>query len=134
MLKMLSTIATLGLLAVSAAHAQNESVQAYVPFAFTAQHATMAAGNYRLTFNSSAHVLCIRGLDQGADVAFVTAFSAAAGERCKLVFHCYGKGCYLAQAWQGSRHGGQGWQLPKTDEERKLSFLTRVITMTLAAK
>jgi hypothetical protein len=135
MFKMFSTMATLGLLVVSAAHAQSsEAVQAYIPFAFTAQHATLAAGNYRLTYSSSVHILSIRGLDQDSDVALVTAFPAEAGKPGRLVFHCYGEGCYLTRVWQGSNLGGRDLQLPQTDRERKLSFLTRVVTMTLATK
>ena len=48
MFKTFSTIAVLSLLTLSAAQAQSEQpIQAKVPFTFTVQNTTLAAGNYR---------------------------------------------------------------------------------------
>ncbi len=127
MFKTFSTMTLLGLLTFSAAQAQSEQpIHAKVPFAFTVQDTTLAARTYRLTYSQTGHILSIRGLDGNSGAAFTSAVaSASANGRGKLVSHCYGKNCYLAQPWQGDQTGGRGLRLPQNERERRLSALTR---------
>lgn len=139
MFKTISTMTLLGLATLSAAFAESsQPIQAKVPFAFTVQDTTLPAGNYQLTYNNSAHSLWIRGLDHSSGGAFATAVPANASDSSnvsgRLVFQCYGKTCYLAQVWQGAIRGGGALQLSKTAQERRLSFLTRVVSITIVAK
>ena len=133
MFKTFSTIIVLTL-SLSAAQAQSERpIQAKVPFAFTVQNTTLAAGNYRLTYNQTAHILSIQGLDQNPGVAFIRAMpSAGADGPGKIVFNCYEGSCYLAKVWPGAE--GRGLQVPQGERQPKLSFLTRVVSVTMAAK
>lgn len=134
MFKTFSTITVLSFLALSAAQAQSEQpLQAKVPFAFTVQNTTLAAGNYRLTYSPSSHILSIRGLEQNSGGVFMQAMASADADGSgKLVFNCYEGSCYLAQVWQGA--GGRSLQVPHAERERRLSFQTRVVSMTMAAK
>ncbi len=139
MFKMFSTMTLLGLATFSAAYAQSsEPAQAKVPFAFTVQDTTLAAGNYQLTYSNTAHILSIRGLDQNSGGAFVTAeptsASGSSSASGKLVFRCYGKTCYLAQVWHGGSDGNRGLKLLPTEPERKLALATRVTSITIPAK
>lgn len=131
-----STITVLSLLTLSAAQAQSEQpIQAKVPFAFTVQNATLSAGNYRLTYSQTAHILSIRGLDQNAGAAFVRAMPGVGADGpSRLVFKCESKSCYLAHVWQGAGAGGRGLQVPQAERERTLSFQARVVSTTMAAK
>jgi len=134
MFKTFSTIAVLSLLTLSAAQAQSEQpIQAKVPFTFTVQNTTLAAGNYRLTYSPTAHILLIRGLDQNSGGAFIRAMqSAGAAGPGKLVFNCNEGNCSLAEVWAGA--GVRGLQVPQGERQRKLSFVTRVVSMTVPAK
>jgi hypothetical protein len=135
MTKMFSTITLYGLLMLPAAYAQSEQpIQANVPFAFRASKATLAAGSYQLTYNTSAHTLMIRGLDENSQAAFATAApitgSAPRGESGKLVFDCYEKTCYLARVWQGRIGSGRGLKMIRPKSEKEVALLMRVVTMT----
>jgi hypothetical protein len=135
MTKMFSTITVHGLLMLPAAYAQSEQpIQANVPFAFRASKATLAAGSYQLTYNTSAHTLMIRGLDENSQAAFATAApitgSAPRGESGKLVFDCYEKTCYLARVWQGRIGSGRGLKMIRPKSEKEVALLMRVVTMT----
>lgn len=134
MFKTFSTMIVLNLLALSAVEAQSvQPLQAKVPFTFTVQNMTLAAGNYRLTYSPTAHILSIRGLDQNSGGAFIHAMqSADADGPGKIVFNCYEGSCYLAKVWPGA--GGRGLQVPQGERQRKLSLQTRVVSMTTAPK
>jgi hypothetical protein len=136
MFKTFSTIALLGLLTLSAAQAQSEQpIHANVPFAFTVQKTTLAAGIYRLTYNQTAHILLIRGLDRNPGAVFTQAVPSAGMDRAgKLVFNCYDKYCYLARVWQADQAGGRGLQLPQDERERRLSSLRRAVSVAVAAE
>lgn len=134
MLKLFSTATLFGLLSISAAYAESsQAVQADIPFAFTIHNSVLPAGSYRLS--SAGSVLTIRGLDPNAESALTIARPELDPQgmrgHARLVFQCSGKQCYLAQVWQGGTAEGKVVQLPKTASERKLSFVTRVISMTM---
>jgi hypothetical protein len=133
MFKMFSTVAFWGWLTVSAVHAQSSMpIQARIPFAFTVQKTVLAAGHYQFTYNSTAHVLAIRGLDRQGDKMFVggvpTGLAYGPG---KLLFDCSGKTCSLTQVSQGGTAGGGSWQIQPARQERRVTLLPRVITRTL---
>lgn len=139
MFRAFSIMTLLGLATISTAYAQSERpIQASVPFAFMAQDTILPAGNYQLTYNNTAHTLFIRGLDRNSPSAFVTAKPASApssgGARARLVFDCYGKTCYLAEAWQGSLGAGRGLKAAQTGREQRLGMASRVASITIPAK
>lgn len=135
MFKIFSTMTLFGLLAVPAIYAQsNQPIQAHVPFSFAVRDTTMAAGNYRLTYDSISHILSIRGVGPNSGQAFALAWPAASTDGpAKLVFHCYGESCRLSQVWQGSNLGGTGLRL-SNEPERRLAFFTRVVSIANPAK
>ncbi len=135
MFKSFATITLLGVVMISGAFAQSaQPLQANVPFAFTVQDTTLPAGHYQFTYNNTAHILSIRGLDQNPGGGFVTAQPISASnpaEQARLTFDCYDKTCYLAQAWQGST---SGLKVRQSDGERRLSVVTRVLSVTIPAR
>ncbi|HTU43452.1 MAG TPA: hypothetical protein VMF91_00210 [Bryobacteraceae bacterium] len=134
MFKMFSAIAVSGLLAGSMAFAQSSrALQASVPFPFTVHNRTFSPGAYRVSYETASHVLFIRQLGRSDERALVIATpdSDPKGTRgqSRLVFSCDAHGaCDLAQVWQG---GGEGSGLVLPERERKLSFATRIVTMSL---
>lgn len=139
MFKMFSTITLLGLAAMPAAYAQSaQPIEAKVPFAFVVQNTTLSPGHYRLTYNNTAHLLSVRGLDENAGAAMVTAAPAdAAGSASrspKLLFQCYEKTCYLAQVWQGAIGGDRSLHVHPVPQQRRLSFATRAVSITIPAQ
>jgi hypothetical protein len=136
MFKMFSAIAVFGLLTGSTAFAQsNQALQANVPFAFTVHNRTLSSGTYRVSYKTTAHVLYIRGLNLAAESAFVFAIPGAdpkgTSGQSRLVFRCNPKGaCELAQVWQGYGEGA-GVLVSQPEREHKLSFVTRVVSMSI---
>src|SRR6202008_3183523 len=92
-------------------------------------------GTYRLTYNLTAHILWVQGLDQNSKALFTEAAPSADGDGPgKLVFNCYGKTCYLARVWQGGQASSRGLQLQQTGQQRRLAFFTRVVPITAGTK
>lgn len=135
MLKIFSTMMLLGVASISVYAQSAQPLQANVPFAFTVQETILPAGSYQFTYNNTAHTLSIRALNRDSRGAFVTAEPTSAPnsstERARLTFHCYGKSCYLAQAWQGS---STGLKVRETEHERRLALATRLIAVTIPAR
>jgi hypothetical protein len=79
--------------------AQLGYIQGEVPFSFTVSGKTLPAGEYRII--SSPHQLKIQDGD-GKVVAFVLTNNALARSgdgNDRIVFHCFGDRCFLAEAW-----------------------------------
>lgn len=139
MLKSLSTMTLVGVACLSAAFAQSaQPLQAEIPFAFTVQGSILPAGSYQFTYNNTSHRLSIRGLNQNSGSVFATAAPMSASnhstERARVAFHCYGKTCYLAEAWQDSSLGDRGLEVFETEHERRLAVAARVIAVTIPAR
>jgi hypothetical protein len=139
MFKMFSTTTVLGLLILSAAQAQSgRPIQAKVPFAFTVQNTTLAAGNYQLTYNQTAHILSIQGLDRNSSAAFVTAEPVSPSERVNgpggLVFDCYERSCLLSRVWQGAKSGAQGLKVMRSPREHRVAIAASVVSITIPVK
>jgi hypothetical protein len=126
----------LGLLALSAAQAQSsQPIHAKVPFDFTVQNMNFAAGSYQLTYNDTAHILEVRGLDQksvGSFANFVPVGTASPNAPGKLVFQCLGNNCDLAQVW-GAASGERGL-LRETPHQIRLAFTASAVSVTIPAK
>jgi len=136
--KVFSTIILSALATMPSAFAQSsQPLQAKVPFAFSVQNTSLPPGSYQLTYSNTAHSLSIRGLDANSKGAFVTALPAdaseASGTSGKLVFHCYGKSCSLAQVWRGGS-ASRGLKVPQSEQQRVLFFSMRPVTVTIPAK
>ncbi len=139
MFKTFSMMSFFGFLTISAAYAQSgQPIHAKIPFAFTLENKTLSAGNYQLTYSSSAQRLMIRGLDQNSASAMTTVFptlgSESAGRSGRLVFDCYRKTCYLAQVWQGSVGGNRGLKVLQTERQRALAISARIAAVTIPTK
>lgn len=138
MLKIFSTMMLLVVASISAYTQSDPLLRADVPFAFTVHETTLPAGHYQLTYDSTSHILWIRGLDRTSGGVLVTAAptieSNASNQPARLTFHCYGKTCYLAQAWRGSSITNRGLEVPQTEYERRLALATRLIAVTIPAR
>ncbi len=139
MTKMFATMIFLGLAMISTAYAQaSQPIQAKVPFNFTVQGTTFAAGTYRMTYSDTTRILYVRGVEHPSSGAFLRAIPesapGASKRPAKLVFHCYDNACYLAQVWQGSISGDRRLEVSQPARERDLGFETRVLSMTIPTK
>ena len=136
MFRTLSTAALLGLLTISAASAQNTSAtEANIPFNFTVANHVMEAGTYRLTYNYTARVILIRGVQPHSDSAYVSALpasgSASNNHPGKLVFDCYGNACSLAEVLPV---GGYNLQVGRKERLERMAMQTRVVPVLIAEK
>jgi hypothetical protein len=136
MFKNISTLTIFGLLTMSAAQAQsNQPLRAQIPFAFEVQNTTLQAGTYQLSYSDTSHVLTLKG---AKDAIFVpmrpAAHSPVASETGKVLFQCYGAGCYLAAVWPSAASGKSALQVMKPEPSRRISFVTRAVPLTRPAK
>ena len=110
-------------LVTTASHAQTENLKLHfrVPFPFTTENTTFAAGEYEVTV--PAHlILEVRNVASQA-AAFEHAQPAhskkEADGRTKLTFHCYGGEYFLAALSDGSYQSTYDLRLSK--EEKRLA-------------
>ena len=136
MFKLFSAVFTVGAICVPAIHAEpSHYIQANIPFDFTVQSKKFAAGDYRLGYDDTSHVVSIRGVTQKSAGAMATTSPLNfAGGPGKLVFHCGKAGCALAQVWQGSQLGSFSLGLKANERQRNLSFVTRTVPLTNLSK
>jgi hypothetical protein len=139
MFKTFSTLTLLGLLTLSAAHAQSsQPIRAKVPFDFTVQNTTLEAGNYQLTYSSTSHALSIRGLGQNSASITVTAQPVGAPGSSngpgKLVFECAGGTCYLARVWQSEAGGDRGLRVVSIAHAKALAAGNHLTSVTIPAE
>ena len=136
MFKMFSTIALFGLISVAAAQAQMpQPVEADIPFAFQVEHKLLSPGTYRLTYYHSGFLFVQRHAAH-AETAIALAKAdidpQGTSGSARLVFECYGNTCALDHVWQGATAGGEGLEVARPrSPERRLSLLTRVVTITM---
>jgi hypothetical protein len=123
MSKQILTVAAVLLLTTLApqSHA-TPTTQAKIPFAFEVNNTTMPAGQYEVTrvFDGSGAGQLIRGTHSGGGV-FLPTMSLHYTERNaepKLVFHCYGRECFLSEVWSGD---GRAWKLTESHREKEVS-------------
>jgi len=103
-------------LTVNVAFAQSKSAAANVPFAFTINESSMAAGHYTIT-EVSDHVLQIRNDDTNKTVSVIAQHEESVmAKKTQLVFHKYGDRYILAEVWDGA----SGSQLPSGKLEQEM--------------
>jgi hypothetical protein len=108
----------LALLAATTIRAQ-EPVLVKIPFEFTAGKMTLPAGEYRVLQAYASPALLIQRMDRSA-ATFVNSNAVASNQpqaQTKLVFHCYGKQCFLAQIWRAGQSRGR--ELLKSAKEKE---------------
>ena len=108
-------------LAVASVNAQStRTIQATIPFDFTAGGSNLQAGEYSVRF-TSANALLLRSAD-GKTRVIIRAQRAVAGDSAKperLVFNRYGDQYFLAQIWMTK--AGSGRELDPTSVERRVA-------------
>ena len=128
MMKTLSRITgmlALALLAAQAGRAQ-EPILANIPFAFTVGNTTLPAGEYRVEkLQDSSPALLIQRTDRGASMIVITSAVEvnAPQAQTKLIFHRYGKQCFLSQVWTAGH--ARGRELPDSRKAKAQGLLAR---------
>jgi hypothetical protein len=111
---MKSFIGVLVALAATSAIAQN-SIQAKVPFAFSAAQQTLPAGDYRVTLDRVVDRVTLRGEDSGV-ILFVTPSVDLRDRRSFLRFQRFGNDWVLTTA----AFSGSTQELSTEDAEKRL--------------
>jgi hypothetical protein len=110
-------------LVVNVAFAQSKS-KANIPFAFSAEDKSMAAGEYTITVTD--HVMQLRNESTNQTVAFLAEREESEKpQNTRLVFHKYGDHYYLAEVWNSTgQAGANGLELPasKAEKETRTAF------------
>jgi hypothetical protein len=124
---LIAGLATIGSLIASA---QNNSANAKIPFAFTANHKSYPAGDYRIAQSSSYGLFQLNDYAE-AKSGVVTAGGiedAKRSEKGHLTFACHQGDCVLSQVWlPGSAVGYvRSTQAIESDLQRKLGMATMV--------
>jgi hypothetical protein len=123
MKKQMFTVAAALLLSTFAPQSHAAPVtQAKIPFAFEVNNKTMPAGEYELArvFESSSAPQVIRSTDSSTGSILPTMVLQYADRTVgpKLVFHCYGRECFLSEVWSGD---GRAWKLPESRREKEMT-------------
>ena len=111
----------IALAAVVAVHAQDKIMTANVPFRFYMGSTLMPQGAYRVNEFSQGAVVWINSA-QGDATKAVTTFNVDGQkqtEPARLVFHCYGQNCFLAEIWSGDSSAGRA--LARSPREKELA-------------
>ena len=109
----------LALLAATQTIRAQEPVLVRIQFEFTAGQMTLPAGLYRVQQGYASPTLSIQRTDRNA-ATFVNSNAVASNQpqaQTKLVFHCYGKQCFLAQVWRAGQSRGR--ELLKSAKEKE---------------
>lgn len=88
--------------------AQTGGVRVTVPFRFSISGKTFAAGDY--TMVAGSHQVSVVSQGDGRTVALALANDIsghAAGANGRIVFHCYGERCFLAEVWSPIQENGR---------------------------
>jgi len=103
---------------VSAAHAQQPSLQAAIPFNFVAGNKVLPAGHYSLReWDTSSTVVALRDLDEPI-ASFSTTSPCSLNEPAKsskLVFHRIGNEYFLYQIWVEGETTGRQFPMGKLE-------------------
>jgi hypothetical protein len=126
MKKQMFTVAAALLLSTFAPQSQAAPVtQAKIPFAFEVNNKTMPAGEYELArvFESSSAPQVIRSTDSSTGSILPTMVLQYTDRTVgpKLVFHCYGRECFLSEVWSGD---GRAWKLPESRREKEMTQIS----------
>ena len=100
------------------AQAQSGGVQVRVPFRFGVSGKTFAAGDY--TMVAGSHQVSVISQADGRTVALTLANDVSglgAGASGRVVFHCYGERCFLAEVWSPTRENGRKLLISRAEAE-----------------
>lgn len=116
---MIAMIVLFGCLAVSAKAQCDMPLTANIPFQFSISHATLPAGEYKVTcFAPNGSLVLIRSTNGKAHALMqMVQVNGKWQDDGRLVFHRYGSRYFFVQAWAG---GNTGLELPTTRAERTL--------------
>ena len=133
--QVLTLVGVLSLLLVAgSAFAQSGQIRANIPFNFTVNHTTLAAGTYSISTTGGTDSILLIQDANGKAVKLVGSNHLQASklsDRTKLVFRCYGDRYFLAQIWtQGTR---MGRELPKSALESEVAMDTTAREVVLVA-
>ena len=110
-------------LVVNVAFAESKS-KANVPFAFSVEQNSMAAGEYSITITD--RVMTLRNDSTNATVAVIAQHEESAKpQSTRLVFHKYGDSYFLAEVWSATgQAGASGIELPasKAEQETRAAY------------
>jgi len=95
----------IALAAVAAVQAKDNSMAANVPFAFYMGSAAMPQGAYAVNELAHGAVVVMRSPGGTKSVTTHEVLSNRSVEPARLVFHCYGGNCFLAEVWTGDTIG-----------------------------
>jgi hypothetical protein len=123
MKKQIFTVAAALLLSTFAPQSHAAPVtQAKIPFAFEVNNKTMPAGEYEVArvFEYSSAAQVIRSTDSGEGAILPTTVLRYTDRSVgpKLVFHCYGRECFLSEVWSGD---GRAWKLSESRREKEIT-------------
>lgn len=126
----------LALLAATPTLRAQEPVFVKIPFAFTAGTMTLPAGEYRVLQGHASPALLIEGMDRSATtfVSSNTVVSNEPKEQSKLVFHCYGKHCFLAQVWRAGESRGRELLKSAKEKEQDIARNEALDQVTIVAR
>jgi hypothetical protein len=109
----------IALATVVVVHAQDKTVTANVPFNFYMGSSPMAQGAYRVDELSHGAVVSISSKHAIKSVTTHAIVGKREIEPAKLVFHCYGANCFLAEIWTGDSAVGRA--LAASPREKELA-------------
>ena len=112
-------VAGMGIAGVGAAHAQERSIKADVPFDFYMGTNAMPRGAYRVEQMMNGSVVSLRTAEGVKSTTSWGIVGNSENEQARLVFRCYGKSCFLAEVWPGSGRSGLG--IPRGAREKELA-------------
>jgi hypothetical protein len=116
-------------LITSATHAQKSGgplvLRFGVPFPFTVENTTFAAGQYEVT-QPGSFLLCVRNVEnQASALEHVNPTSSKADGRARTIFHRYGEAYFLAAISDGSRQSTYDFGRSNKEKELAGDSLTR---------
>lgn len=117
---------------LTSAFAQQTTVRASIPFAFTVGQQTLPAGDYLISMNGPA-MLRVAHLG-GPDAVGLMAAPINGVEKVspRLIFHRYGEKYFLAQVWVGELNLGH--QLTVSPTELRVAGIVKQQTTTIVAE
>ena len=120
----LTILAVALMIGVTMSQAQSR-VRANVPFAFSLEQTSMAAGGYEIS-STDERVLTVRNLETGQArfliaSMHVEASHASGTPNARLVFNKYGDQYFLSQIWDGQSQSGIALSESKREKELKMA-------------
>jgi|SRR5580658_2347752 hypothetical protein len=107
----------IALVAVAAVQAQTKTETANVPFSFYVGGSAMPQGSYKVGELSQGSVIYIQSKDATKAATTHETVGKKQVEPARLVFHCYGQSCFLAEIWNGETSVGRALAVSQREKE-----------------